>query len=348
MLAMRKEHGAALLAMLLIVALGASYFMVSRMQAMSIEAKAAERAYNAAVLNRAKQALIGYVAAQAVKAGENNPGALPCPEAAAYFDNPANEGQVASSCTLPKVGRLPWRTLGLDKLTDAAGEPLWYVVSPGWGYTGTNSSINSDTKGQLTLDGVAGTDSDTIVALIIAPGPAISAAAATGCTAWAQSRPTTGTPDWRNYLECENATSPPDAAFVSTGPSGSFNDQVLALTKGEIMPAIEAAISDRIEREIAPALKSVYASAAWASNLSAANPMYPYPAPFANPGATASYQASAASCAANLCRGLFPVIFANVPARPAIRCSCAGRAAPSKSRAWTSPAPLTCPETSTA
>ena len=316
MLATRKEHGAALLAMLLIVALGASYFMVSRMHAMSIEAKAAERAYNAAVLNRAKQALIGYVAAQAVKAGENNPGALPCPEAAAYFDNPANEGQVASSCTLPKVGRLPWRTLGLDKLTDAAGEPLWYVVSPGWGYTGTNSSINSDTKGQLTLDGVAGTDSDTIVALIIAPGPAISAAAATGCTAWAQSRPTTGTPDWRNYLECENATSPPDAAFVSTGPSGSFNDQLLALTKGEIMPAIEAAISDRIEREIAPALKSVYASAAWASNLSAANPMYPYPAPFANPGATASYQGSAASCAANLCRGLFPVIFANVPVDP--------------------------------
>ena len=43
MLAMRKEHGAALLAMLLIVALGASYFMVSRMHAMSIEANTIRR-----------------------------------------------------------------------------------------------------------------------------------------------------------------------------------------------------------------------------------------------------------------------------------------------------------------
>ncbi len=311
----QSQRGAVLLVMLLIVALGAYYFMVSRLQAIAIDARAADRAYNAAVLMRAKQALIGYVAAQAVKAGENNPGALPCPEAAAYFDDTANEGKVASSCSLPKVGRLPWRTLGLDKLTDVSGEPLWYVVSPGWGYTGTNTSINSDSKGQLTLDGIAGTDSDTIVALIIAPGPAINVTAATGCTAWTQTRPTTGTPDWRNYLECDNATSPPDAAFVSKGPSSSFNDQVLALTKGDIMPAIEAAIANRIAREIVPALKSVYASAAWATNLSAANPMYPYPAPFANPGATASYQGSA-SCAANPCRGLFPVIFANQPVDP--------------------------------
>src|SRR2546421_91268 len=195
----RSEQGAVLLVMLLIVTLGASYFMVSRLEAMRIEAKSAERAYNAVVLSRAKQALIGYVAAQAVKAGENNPGALPCPEAAAYFDDPANEGKVASSCSLPKVGRLPWRTLGLEKLTDVSGEPLWYVVSTGWGYTGgsppVNTSINSDSKGQLTVDGVAGTDNDTIVALIIAPGAAITVAAATGCTAWTQTRPTTGTPD---------------------------------------------------------------------------------------------------------------------------------------------------------
>jgi hypothetical protein len=298
----RNQHGAVLLAMLLIVVLGASYFMVSRLEAMSIEAKAAERGYNAVVLNRAKQALIGYVAAQAVKAGENNPGALPCPEAAAYFDDTTNEGKVASSCTLPKVGRLPWRTLGLDKLTDVSGEPLWYVVSPGWAYTGTNTSINSDSKGQLTLDGVGGTDNDTIVALIIAPGPAINVTAATGCTAWAQTRPTTGTPDWRNYLECDNATSPPDAAFVTKGPSSSFNDQVLALTKGDIMPAIEAAIANRIEREIAPALKAMYASPAIV--VPGGKPVYPYAAPFANPGpgsGTSNYVGVAATY-----RGLLP------------------------------------------
>jgi len=301
-IALRKQHGAVLLAMLLIVVLGASYFMVSRVDAMRIESKASERGYNAAVLNRAKQALIGYVAAQAGKAGENNPGALPCPEAAAYFGDPLNEGKVASSCTLPKVGRLPWRTLGLDKLTDVSGEPLWYVVSPGWGYTSTNTSINSDSKGQLTLDGVAGTDNDTIVALIIAPGPAISVTAATGCTAWTQTRPTTGTPDWRNYLECENATSPPDAAFASKGPSSSFNDQVLALTKGDLMPALEAAIADRIEREIVPALKAMYASPGFV--VPGGQSIFPYAAPFANPGpgsGTSNYMGVAATY-----RGLLP------------------------------------------
>ena len=307
MLPLRRQYGAALLAMLLILALGASYFMVSRLDAMSVDAKAAVGGYNALVLNRAKQALIGYVAAQAVKAGENNPGALPCPEAAAYFDDPSNEGKVASSCSLPKVGRLPWRTLGLDKLTDASGEPLWYVVSPGWGYNGTNTSINSDSKGQLTLDGAAGTDSDTIVALIIAPGPAISVAAAAGCTAWAQTRPTIGTPDWRNYLECENATSPPDAAFASKGPSASFNDQVLALTKGDIMPAIEAAIANRIEREIVPVLKTVYTAATW--GFSGSNPVLPFAAPFASPGpgaGTSNYQGATSTYAAGMYRGLLP------------------------------------------
>jgi hypothetical protein len=301
-----SQHGAALLAMMLIVALGASYYMVSRIESMSVEMKAADRAYNAAVLNRAKRALIGYVAAQAVKAGENNPGAMPCPEAAAYFDDTANEGKVASSCTLPKVGRLPWRTLGLEKLTDAGGEPLWYVVSPGWAYTGGSppvyTSINSDSKGQLTLDGVAGTDNDTIVALIIAPGPAVVVSTATGCTAWSQVRPTTGSPDWRNYLECDNATNPPDVAFATRGSSASFNDQVITLTKGDVMPAIEAAIADRIEREIVPALKAMYASPAVV--VPGGKPVYPYAATFANPGpgsGTSTYQGVAATY-----RGLLP------------------------------------------
>ncbi|HEY5900805.1 MAG TPA: hypothetical protein VIV54_24790 [Burkholderiales bacterium] len=296
----RDQRGVVAVVLLLsILALGASYYMVSRLEAMSMQAKAFERQHNAGVLNRAKQALIGYVAAQASKAYEDNPGALPCPEAAGYYDDPSNEGKTASSCTLPKVGRLPWRTLGLEKLLDYSGEPLWYVVSPGWARTSGNTLINANTIGQLSLDGTSGTDGDTIVALIIAPGPAMVVTAATGCTAWTQSRPTSGTPDWRNYLECENATSPADSSFVSTGPSTSFNDQVVKVTKADIMPGIEAAIANRIEREIAPLVKNVYATSSW--SLSSSNPVFPYPAPFANPG-TSTYQGSAGTTA-----GLLPV-----------------------------------------
>ena len=82
----KHQHGAALLAMLMVLALGASWYLVSRLNADSGVAIATRKVRNAEVLNRAKQALIGYVAAQAANSGEDNPGALPCPEAAGYFD----------------------------------------------------------------------------------------------------------------------------------------------------------------------------------------------------------------------------------------------------------------------
>src|SRR5205814_739115 len=154
----------------------------------------------------------------------------------------------------------------------------------------------------------------TVIALIIAPGLPFSVPAATGCTAYSQARAQTSgvAPDVRNYLECSNADG--DSTFVTTGPSGSFNDQVLKVTVGDLMPGLEAAIANRIEREIVPQLKAIYNSTTWASNLSATNPVYPYPAfPFANPNVTASFQGSAASCSGSVCRGLLPVIFTNNP-----------------------------------
>jgi len=277
-----RQRGAVLLIMVMIVGLGATWYLVSRLNDNSGFAAAARKERDAEVLNRAKRALIGYVAAEAASAVEDNPGALPCPEAAGYFDNPSQEGQTASSCTLPKVGRFPWRTIGTEKLVDSSGEPLWYVVSPGWAPTtsGAKTNINSNTPGQLTVDGVA----NAAVALIIAPGPAFSAPACGTSGAISQARPAIGTPDWRNYLECENATYPtPDATFVTTGPSGSFNDQVIVVTVADIMPGIEAAIAKRIDNQIVPALKTVYTPTTW--GFAGNNPVMPYAAaPFANPG----------------------------------------------------------------
>ncbi|HZE61350.1 MAG TPA: hypothetical protein VE085_12415 [Burkholderiales bacterium] len=307
-----RQRGAALMLLLAVLVMGAAWFVVRRLDAIAGDFTAANRTYNAQVLSRAKQALIGYVAAQAAKAFEDNPGALPCPEAPASFNSGSGtDGKMASSCTLPVVGRFPWRTIGMDKLLDASGEPLWYVISTGWAYTGSNTVINSNSLGQLTVDGSAGSDADTVVALIIAPGPPVSVTASTGCTAWPQTRPASGSPDLRNYLECENATSPADATFVTAQSNTAFNDQVVRITKADIMPGIEAAITHRIEREVVPQLKAVYNSATWSTNISAANPMYPYPATFADPSLTASYHGSAASCSGNVCTGLLPVIFTN-------------------------------------
>ena len=54
------------------IMLGASWFFVSQLNAESAILVATKREHNAMVLNRAKKALIGYVAAQAAKAGETD------------------------------------------------------------------------------------------------------------------------------------------------------------------------------------------------------------------------------------------------------------------------------------
>jgi hypothetical protein len=289
----RGQRGFALIAIISLFVLMSAYLLLKQFNASS-GFVADNRNYNAKVLNQAKQALIGYVAQHAALASEDNPGRLPCPEAAGYYGDPVQEGIAAPNCTLPAVGRLPWRTLGLDKLVDSASEPLWYVVSPSWALSNSTTpplttNINSNSLGQLTVDGVA---SDS-VALIISPGKPFTVQAVAGCAAWSQAHPTTaGTLDLRNYLECENATSPADANFVTTGPSTSFNDQVLRVTTADLVPQIEAAIAKRIEREIVPALKTVYADPIWGSGISAAKPLFPYPAPFGNPS-TSNFQGAA-------------------------------------------------------
>jgi len=299
----RRQRGIALLALIAVLVIGGTWYLVSRLRELSANRTVAERVKNAEVLNRAKQALIGYVIAQANHTGENNPGALPCPEAGASFNSTTGtDGKMSSSCTLPAVGRFPWRSIGTDKFVDAAGEPLWYVVSPGWAYNGSSTVINSNSAGQLTVDGVAPASlptADTVIALIIAPGLPFSVPAATGCTAYSQARPQTSgvAPDVRNYLECDNSNG--DSSFVTTGPSGSFNDQVLKVTVGDLMPGLEAAVADRVARsgEFFDSLKAVYASGSWGLT----NVMYPFAATFANPS-TSTLQGVAGTYA-----GLLPL-----------------------------------------
>jgi hypothetical protein len=325
---MRRQRGVALLALLALLCMSVAWYFTSWLREQSANTIATERARNAQVLARAKQAVIGYVIAQANKAGENNPGALPCPEAPSSF-NAINgtDGRTAAACSLPAVGRFPWRTIGTDKLVDSAGEPIWYAVSPGWANAGSGSVINSNSAGQLNVDGALASSlpaGETVIALLIAPGRAFIVPAVSGCTARSQARPATSgsPPNVLDYLECENADG--DSDFTTTGPGGAFNDQVVKITVADLMPGLEASIANRMEREIVPQLKAVYNGPTWASNLSAANPVYPYPAPFANPGTTASYQGSAASCTGSVCRGLLPVIFTNQPSSMTALCTPGG------------------------
>src|SRR5437588_329849 len=187
-----RQRGVALLALLAVAMLAVLWIVLSRLNAASSAATAARRTSNAEVLNQAKQALIGYVAKEVLDLSENIPGRLPCPESPSNAGT-VNEGRAGSTCdpTYPvniNIGRLPWRTLGLDKIVDDAAEPLWYVVSPNWVLGSATPVINSGSSGQLNVDGIG-----NVVAIIIAPGRALSLnpnanQIAAGCSARNQDR----------------------------------------------------------------------------------------------------------------------------------------------------------------
>ena len=87
------------------------------------------------------------------------PGTLPCPDTNFFGSNAS--GYATGSCSASgetSIGRLPWKTLGIEMLRDAYGEPLWYAVSDRFRRPGlTNAAINSDTVGTLKLYAPDGT-----------------------------------------------------------------------------------------------------------------------------------------------------------------------------------------------
>ena len=301
---MKSQRGIVLIGMLAALAIGAGWFMVSRLHSMSADYTIAVREQNAAVLRQAKQALMLYVARQAAIKNEDNPGAFLCPEASGYVGT-GNEGLTASSCSLPAVGRLPWKTIGMEKLLDASGEPLWYVVANGWAKpnSSTNTIINSNCNdstsgltcwsGQLTVDGTP----NAAVALIIAPGAAMNVAASTGCTARNQSRSTPDSNiDARDYVECYSTAT---SSFSTTESSGSLNDQVITITAAEILPLIETAVADRVGQEFGAQMKTAYSGGSWTTTT-----VLPYAAPFANP-TTSAFQGTSGTM-----QGLPPLNYA--------------------------------------
>lgn len=269
-----KQRGVALLVLAVILAMGAVAFLVTSLNAGTQNETIFVRKHNAEVLAQAKAALIGYVAKEVLDLSEPSPGRLPCPEAPSY-PGTSNEGKTASSCdpafaVVKTIGRLPWRTLGIDKLVDADSEPLWYVVAPAWVYNGAYPVINAGTGGGLVVDGTP-----DVAAVIIAPGRPITIGpnanqVAAGCQARQQARNDRGhvvgsttNPDYRDYLECQNASSPIDATFgtavVDNATNLVLNDQAVLITARELMSALQGPLAERMQRTVAPLL-SEYSS----------------------------------------------------------------------------------------
>ena len=80
-------------------------------------------------LAQAREALLAYAADRPINAAVG-PGYLPCPDLDDDGWAEATCGsQNGDSGQADRLGRLPWKTLGVPDLRDGYGERLWYAVS---------------------------------------------------------------------------------------------------------------------------------------------------------------------------------------------------------------------------
>ncbi len=295
------ERGFALIAILALAALMSAYLIATVLNPTGAGLANAreERSMNA--LRQAKAALIAYAASeqwQLYRALPSvppvayfQPGALPCPDK----DDDGDADCVGPGITPTSsiIGRLPWKTMGIEDLRDASGERLWYALS--WNFRKLQGGspptvINSDTQGQLTVTGTA--PASNVVAIVFAPGQAIQG----------QNRdPTNATlhNDPANYLEGFDVTTDPvNYIFASNAlPSDTFNDRLLVITQAELMAAVEPVVAARIERDVKPLLLTEYFSK-WGA--------YPFAVPFAAPP-TAQSSYKGASPPPPQTNGLLPI-----------------------------------------
>jgi hypothetical protein len=239
----RRQRGAALIILVTVMVLGVTWFTVGALGKAAPTAASREIRTGEA-LQAGKKALLAYIAQYAARSDTARPGQLPCPESVTL----AEVGEDPGSCAATgiNVGRLPWKTLGIDQLRDGEDEPLWYVMR---GFR--NAPINFSTAGLLNHSG------STVVAMIIAPGrprnTASLAGTLAGCTKQNQlvANRNSANLNAANFLECGVATG----SVTSPGDPAWTNDRVIAITQAEWADAIAGPVADRMQRQVAPAIE---------------------------------------------------------------------------------------------
>ncbi|MFN7087125.1 MAG: hypothetical protein ACK4N4_10945 [Burkholderiales bacterium] len=223
---------------LLGIVLGAVFYNLAGPTGSAIER---DKITNAA-LAQAKDALIAFASGQPFNGPNERPGDLPCPD---IDDN----GIADSNCNSVglRIGRLPWKTLGLPDLRDGSGERLWYAVSDRF-KTSTrllppSYPLNSDTQGEYTVTGPVA--ANNVIAVVFAPGgalgsqdrnPAVNAPCPTTGTTIARSRCAA------NYLDGDNGNG--TTSFATAPPSATFNDKLLLITSDTFFPAVEKRVAN--------------------------------------------------------------------------------------------------------
>jgi hypothetical protein len=276
---LRSQRGAAFMVMLVILVMGGTAILVSSFGKATLQIERDQKTADA--LAQAKEALIGFAVKVEVSSSDvacasncRRPGDLPCPDM-------NNDGEAEIQCGNAngstgqslRLGRLPWKTLGLPDLRDGSGEKLWYAVSNNFKNntrtTCNNSSLtgclNSNTTGTLNVRGSDGnvlhtgnTDS-AAVAVIIAPGAVLQRQG----SGTAQDRSSGGINTASNYLDIATVggITEDNANFTDSSATDGFiqgsildsngqiilNDQLLVITQDNIILPVQKRVVAEIK-----------------------------------------------------------------------------------------------------
>jgi hypothetical protein len=267
-----QQQGVALMVMLIVMVLGTSAYLVSSFSRTAM--LVAQEQHNSEVLAQAREALISY-ATSVDLSGSKRPGDLPCPDT-------DDDGVKESSCgnasgttgQASRIGRLPWKSLGLPELRDSSGEHLWYAVSNNFKEntrtsctsSGLSTCLNSDSKGTITLRSTDGTvihdgNSTTgVVAVIFAPGAVLTRQGSSS----PQDRSSSGNNTASNYLDTItiNGITEDNSNFTDSSSSNGFirgriedadgnviiNDQLLEISHDSIMQPMEKRVAAEVKK----------------------------------------------------------------------------------------------------
>lgn len=201
---------------------------------MSVQPKQLAMQKTMAALALAQQALLAYanqpLGLTPCEINCARPGDLPCPDR-------NNDGVAETSCSnTARIGRLPWKTLGVGDIVDGSGERLWYAVSERYKNNPRVLPLNADTAGGWSVAATSGiswdaTQGNGVVAVIIAPMQPL-----VRTDGWAQQRNDTSVDGIKNYLDIADAgdnANPVESSvhgFVQAPASISFNDVVWPIT----------------------------------------------------------------------------------------------------------------------
>jgi len=228
-----KQSGIALIALLVLMVLAGGY---AYYRSANIGSSRLQESSNLLLqLSQAKEALIAYAVIDATR-----PGRLLCPD---MMGNGISPLLTRDDCDA-YGGWLPWKTLDLTSASDGYGSNFHYRLSPLFGGDRTSPPLNSDTATSLRLDVPDPSPSNDIAAIIIAT---------------------------RGPLDTRNADGD-DYFYNGSSDLPDDNDLVIAVTRQELMAAVE----QRIANEVRKCLEQ------HASSTDNPAQTYPWPSPLAN------------------------------------------------------------------